>query len=74
MAVLGSLALACSERRKLAAWAGLGIRAGLGIQAALVWAGRVDTAGRAVRVLYSAAVDTVGGLTSPLWLWLPRRL
>lgn len=62
MAVLGSLALACSERRTAASWAGPGIRAGPGIQAALVWAGRVDTAGRAVRVLYSAAVDTVEDL------------
>lgn len=55
MAALGRLTLACSEHHKTAAWAGLGN------QAALVWAGRVDTAGRAVQVLYSAAVDTAEG-------------
>lgn len=52
MALVGRLPLTCSEHHKPAAWAGLGI------QAALVWAGRVDTAGRAVQVLYSAAADT----------------
>lgn len=56
MAVLGKLRLACSEHHRAAAWAGLGI------QAELVWAGRGDTAGRAVQVLYSAAGDTAEGL------------
>lgn len=56
MAVLGRLTLACSEHHKAAAWAGLGI------QAALVWAGRVGTAGRAVQVYSVAAVDTDEGL------------
>lgn len=56
MAVLGRLLLACSEHHRPAAWAGPGI------QAALVWAGRVDTAGRADQVLQSAAVDTAEGL------------
>lgn len=56
MAVLGRLTLACSEHHKAAAWAGLGI------QAALVWAGRMGTAGRAVQVYSAAAVDTAEGL------------
>lgn len=62
MAVLGRSRLTCSEHHRAAAWAGLGI------QAEPVWAGRGDTAGRAVQVLYSAAGDTAEGLKSPLWL------
>lgn len=56
MAVLCRVMLACSEHHNPGAWAGSGI------QAALVWVGTVDNAGRAARLVQSAAVGTAEGL------------